>query len=183
MKTYITSDLHFGHKRIIEFNSATRPYSTIEEMDDKMIEQWNEVVTEDDTVYILGDFAFHKPYKAAMIARQLNGRKILIQGNHDEHCVTKAEFRDCFVAIHNYHEIKYNGTKVCMFHYPIAEWNQCHHGSVMLHGHLHDKKSGFEQYRMRNVCFDNTGKIVSLLDDIIEDALTGEIKKHGWTND
>jgi hypothetical protein len=66
-----------------------------------------------------------------------------------------------------------------MFHYPISEWNKCHYGSVMLHGHLHNAKSGLEQYRIRDVGMDATGNIVTLLSDVVNEALTGNIRRHG----
>ena len=52
---FFTSDTHFAHKRIIEL--AKRPFTTVEEMDEVMIKRWNEVVTENDVVYHLGDAA------------------------------------------------------------------------------------------------------------------------------
>ena len=52
----------------------------------------------------------------------------------------------------------------------------------MLHGHLHGNYSGLEKYRVRDVGFDATGTVVSLLDDIVSDALTGKIRQHGWKN-
>lgn len=88
-------------------------------------------------------------------------------------------FRAQFAEIHKYHEIQVSGVKVVMFHYPIAEFDQMHRGAVHFHGHLHQNKSGLEQYRVRNVGFDYTGKIVWKLNDAIADALKGEIKGHG----
>ena len=76
--------------------------------------------------------------------------------------------------IRDYLEIHHNDTKVVMSHYPMAAWNQSFRGSVMLHGHLHDRLSGLEEYRIRNVGFDFTGNVVSKLDDIVADALTGK---------
>ena len=74
----------------------------------------------------------------------------------------------------DYLEIYHNETKVVMSHYPMAAWHQSYRGSGMLHGHLHDRKSGLEEYRVRNVGFDYTGKVVSKLDDVIADALLGK---------
>ena len=79
-------------------------------------------------------------------------------------------------------EIKFNGHKICMMHYPIAEWHDCHHGSLMLHGHLHGNNSGLRKYRVRDVGYDATGKVVSPLEDVVTDALRGKIRFHGWKN-
>lgn len=179
MKTYITSDLHFGHKGIIGFCPDTRgEFKDVDHMNTSMIQTWNKTVDMQDLVYILGDVAFCSAQDAARILTQLNGRKILVQGNHDNKIVKDHSFRNCFEEIHQYLEVNYNGNKLVMFHYPITEWNQMHRGSVHFYGHLHQNLSGLEKYRARNVGFDCTGKLVTLMEDAIADALTGEIKSH-----
>jgi calcineurin-like phosphoesterase family protein len=110
--------------------------------------------------------------------RRLNGRKILVQGNHDRKLLQDAGFRGCFEEIHHYLDINYNGTKVVMLHYPIAEWDQMHRGAVHFHGHLHGGESGMERYRCRDMGIDATGQIAMLMEDAIRDAMRGEIKGH-----
>lgn len=78
---WFTSDHHFGHKRICEL--AGRPFDSVEEMNETMIHNWNQRVAVDDTVYVLGDFAMGTIAETLLIARVLNGHKILIPGNHD----------------------------------------------------------------------------------------------------
>lgn len=179
MKTFVTSDLHFDHKNILKFNPATRPFRDMEHMNAEMIREWNERVAADDLVYILGDVAFCNPSKATAIVRSLNGRKILIQGNHDKKLVADANFRACFEEIHVYHEVNCNGVKVCFFHYPIAEWNQCHRGSVHLHGHLHGAPSGIEQWRALDAGMDATGEIVVELGEMVRRASQKPARGHG----
>lgn len=82
MKTFYISDTHFGHFNIIKH--CNRPFSTAEEMDRVMIENWNSTVARNDTVFILGDFVFSKIPPAEYL-NKLNGRKIVIVGNHDPH--------------------------------------------------------------------------------------------------
>jgi hypothetical protein len=65
-----------------------------------------------------------------------------------------------------------------MFHYPIAEWDQMHRGSVHFHGHLHGGVSGLEKYRCRDMGMDATGAIAITLERAIADAMHGEIKSH-----
>ena len=180
MKKWITADLHFAHANILKFQSETRKFDDVHHMNEEIIRIWNENVAEEDTTYILGDVAFCQPKKAAEFVRRLNGNKILIEGNHDEKALTNQYFRDSFVEIHKYLEIKHNGTRVCMFHFPILEWNQCHRGSVMLNVHLHGNPNELANNRIRDVGFDATGNVVSLLDDMVNDALTGEFRTHGW---
>lgn len=179
MKTYITSDLHFGHVNIKKFCPETRArFPDVQSMTEMMINEWNEIVTNKDTVYILGDVAFCNAEEASKIMRRLNGRKILVEGNHDVKLLKHQSFRECFAEIHKYLEIKYNGTHVVMFHYPIAEFNRMHHGAVHLHGHLHGNISGMEKYRVRDMGMDATGKIVISMEDAIADAMKGVPKSH-----
>jgi calcineurin-like phosphoesterase family protein len=177
-KTWITSDLHFGHANIMNFCPKTRPYGSVSEMNQAMMDQWNAAVAPQDTVYILGDVAFMSGYDAAKLMQQLAGTKILVAGNHDRKTLKDVHFRRCFVSIHDYLEITHEKTLVVMSHYPFLEWNQMHRGSVMLYGHLHGNPTGQEQYRMRDVGMDASGSVVRQLGHVVADALTGEIKRH-----
>lgn len=178
MTIWVTSDLHFYHKNILNYSAATRPYADVDEMNEMMQVEWNSQVHPTDTVYILGDVSFSNAVKSASILSRLNGRKILIKGNHDAKLVDKAEFNQFFEDIHDYLELNYQGFKIVMFHFPIIEWANCHHGSILLHGHLHGNKSGLEKFRAFDVGVDATGKVVSKLDDLIEQALTKDIYAH-----
>ena len=180
MKTYITSDLHFGHTNIMKFCPVTRARynNDVNYMNEQMVKEWNEIVNPEDTVYILGDVAFMPASKAASYVNRLNGTKILIEGNHDRKALNDPVFRSAFKEVHKYHHINYNGTFVTMFHYPIAEWDQMHRGSVHFHGHLHGNESGMEKYRCLDVGMDATGWIVLEMEDAIARAMKGEIKGH-----
>jgi calcineurin-like phosphoesterase family protein len=180
MRTFITSDLHWGHKNIMKFcpQSRARFRDDVDYMNEAMVREWNEIVEPEDLVYILGDVAFLPAVKAAEFMRRCNGRKILVQGNHDRKTLNDPVFRSCFEEIHHYLDINYNGTKICMFHYPIAEWDQMHRGAVHFHGHLHGGVSGLEKYRARDMGMDATGFIVVEMERAIADAMKGEIKGH-----
>ena len=78
---WYTSDLHFYHKNIIQYSN--RPFSSIEEMNQTMINRWNEKVGENDTVHVVGDVFFCSFTEAKKIMDQLKGKKILYIGNHD----------------------------------------------------------------------------------------------------
>lgn len=177
-KTFITSDIHFGHKNILKFCPKTRPYSSIDEMDEAIISQWNKIVPPDGLVYILGDVSYREPSHTARIFDRMNGEKILITGNHDYKALKHKVFRDCFKELHQYLEITVNKHKVVLFHYPIAEWNAMHRGSVHLFGHLHGGTSGLEEFRAVDVGIDATGKVVIPLEHAVNHALTGKIKVH-----
>ena len=85
MKTWITSDLHFGHKNIMKFCPQTRARfrDDVGYMNSAMVEEWNAKVEPEDLVYILGDVAFMSGSDAGKTMHRLNGRKILVEGNHD----------------------------------------------------------------------------------------------------
>lgn len=78
---YLISDSHFNHKNIIDYEE--RPFDSVEKMNQHMIEQWNKTISNKDTVYHLGDFAWGNKEEVSKILSQLNGSKILIMGNHD----------------------------------------------------------------------------------------------------
>src|SRR6185503_2891509 len=81
---YFTSDHHFGHANILTFEPEARPFKTVEEMNEALVDRWNSVVKPNDMVWHLGDFAFGKHNIA--IAARLQGRKKLVLGNHDSYC-------------------------------------------------------------------------------------------------
>ena len=180
MKTWVTSDLHFGHKNIMSFcpDSRRRFRNDVDYMTEAMIKEWNDLIEPADTVYILGDVAFLSGHNAALVMMRLNGIKILVEGNHDRKTLMDVNFRNEFKEVHKYLDITYNGTKVVMFHYPIAEWDQMHRGSVHLHGHLHGGISGMEKFRCRDMGMDATGMIAISMEDAIASAMKGEIKGH-----
>lgn len=140
---YVISDLHFGHKGSLLWNNGTvRPqFTSVQEMNMYMINQWNSIVTVNDTVYVLGDFAYKcsKSY-AESIFWQLNGKKHLIEGNHDYKIASK--FINCWESISNIKQIDIINDKGCkqeiiMCHYPMLSWRHKEQGSIHLHGHVH----------------------------------------------
>lgn len=138
---YFISDTHFGHANTIYYDN--RPFSSVGEMDEALINNWNEKVTPGDNVYILGDFSWYKPDRAEAILRQLNGAICLIRGNHDHYDLKG------FSEIADYKEIKYNGTDIILSHYPILFWNKQHRGSIHLYGHVHSSTewNAIERYK------------------------------------
>ena len=80
MVNYYIADTHFGHDNIRKLSN--RLFNTIEEMDKAIIDNWNSIVTDNDDVYILGDFSYKSEDKIVYL-KQLKGRKHLIVGNHD----------------------------------------------------------------------------------------------------
>lgn len=143
-KTFITSDHHFNHKNIIKF--CNRPFNSVDEMDDKLIEEWNNIVGPNDDVYHLGDFSFGSKSKTLHILKQLNGKKYLICGNHEKSVLANVECRNQFEWIKDYYELKHNSNTYVLFHYAMRVWNKSHHGSIHMYGHTHDSLDVDGQY-------------------------------------
>src|SRR5574343_234805 len=138
MNMWFISDTHWGHSNIIRF--CSRPFSSVEEMNEKLIENWNEVVRPEDTVWHLGDFAFFSKSKIENVLYRLNGNKHLILGNHDQEFIKHREeilSNKLLSSIRNYAEVKIDKKLLVLFHYGQRVWNKSHHGSIHLYGHSH----------------------------------------------
>lgn len=132
---WFTADTHFGHRRIMDFCPNSRPFKDEKEMNYKLIERWNQLVNPHDIVYHLGDVSFEKADITTRLIKQLNGHIHLIKGNHDKWL--NKDNAQLFESIGHYKKIKMGDTRVIMFHYPIARWDQGHYGSYHLYGHEH----------------------------------------------
>ena len=151
---FFTSDTHFGHANIIKY--CKRPFKDVDEMDDKLIENWNAKVPNDAIVFHLGDFSFKF---ISVYRKHLNGDIHLIMGNHDKEDF--AVYNDLFEGVKSYHELKiHNGPdvqKIVLFHYPILSWSSRMHGAWHLYGHVHEKDMGpLEGTRSLNICVEKT---------------------------
>lgn len=142
---YFTSDLHLGHRAAISM--CGRPFENAEEMNRTLIDNINARVNKTDTLYILGDIAHRTPVNEvdALIAK-LNGKKILIRGNHDKQYDPRL-----FEGIYDFLEVHYNGQSFSLMHYPMMSWPKSHHGSIHLHGHMHNKPEYNEAQRIYGV--------------------------------
>lgn len=123
---YFTADTHFGHHNIIEY--CDRPFKSDRHMDKVLIRNWNDIVADDDIVYVLGDLTMkgseHKSYIKNIIGR-LNGHKHLILGNHD--LLKPSDYIEIgFISVHTSME----------FHVPDAE-----EGSPSIYNLVHDPAS------------------------------------------
>jgi calcineurin-like phosphoesterase family protein len=136
MSKFYSSDLHIDHKRIIEL--CKRPFSSLQEMQTVLVNNWNSKVSESDDVYILGDFSFGASVFAEY-AQKLNGIKHFIRGNHDDEAYKKAtnmNLSKCFYH-GDIHKVKDSGYSLVLCHYPMYEWEGYYKGAIHLHGHCH----------------------------------------------
>lgn len=170
MKYYI-ADIHFGHEKIIEYEN--RPFRTVEEMDEEYIRRWNAKVKPGDDVYILGDFSFHKGEETNRILLRLNGKKFLIQGNHDNMYLCDKDFRhSLFMWERDYYISRDGGDHVILFHYPIQTWFNQHRDTLHFYGHVHSNSGTFHPMKYEipnsyNVCIDVIGEPMTK-DEILE---------------
>lgn len=132
---FYISDLHFGHKNAISFDS--RPFQSNNQMLNELVTKWNSVVGEDDTVYSLGDM-FWKSGWALNVMRKLKGKVILIKGNHD--IINDVQILQLFGGIHEYLEVEDGGRNVVLCHYPIPYFKNHYYGWYHLYGHVHATK-------------------------------------------
>ncbi len=142
MTIYFTSDTHFHHKNILNFEN--RPYESVPEMTEDMINKWNEQVEDNDIIYHLGDLCLGNLEQTIDVLQRLKGKIILIKGNHDfsKHYKKINELG----LLHEYYEVgielKYQKHQMWLTHYPFEIGLRPRKWSI--HGHLHDKESSWD---------------------------------------
>jgi len=136
VERWVISDTHFGHtnsweKFKLPDGSPLRPFTSTEEMDETMIERWNAKVKPQDTVYHLGDVVINKKY--LHLVSRLNGRKILIRGNHD--IFGDDDYYN--VGFEQIHGVRVFVDKFILSHIPLHYDCVTERFKVNVHGHLH----------------------------------------------
>lgn len=137
-QVFFTADTHFGHENIIKYDN--RPFADIKEHDNKLIEYWNETVSDGDTVYHLGDFALTSIGYATSILHRLHGKIHFIYGNHDKNTTKKLAERypdKCtYERFATYLRLP-DKPMIIMCHFPMWSWERQSRGTWHLHGHCH----------------------------------------------
>lgn len=172
---FICGDHHYSHKNCIKFDG--RPFSSVEEMDETMIERHNEVVEKSDIVYSVGDFCFGGTEKWKSIRKRMNGDWHLVKGNHDKQ--SYKFLRELFSTVQEIKNLRVGKQTIVLSHYPMYTWEKSHYGSFSVHGHEHGSLKD---------TYDQTGKILDVgvmannyypyhVDEIIEHMKT---KPDNW---
>ncbi|MCK9369156.1 hypothetical protein M0R04_04315 [Candidatus Dojkabacteria bacterium] len=131
---FLISDTHFNHTNITSWISElngkpVRPWDSVEEMDEAMVDNWNNMVKVEDKVYHLGDVSMNR--NGIKIMDRLNGTKVLIKGNHDIHPLKC--YLPYFKDIRGSHKLD----KLILTHFPLHRYgSERFLGNV--HGHLHE---------------------------------------------
>lgn len=155
MQRYYIADPHFGHANVIRM--AQRPFESVEAMDQAMMDHWNKRVTNEDEVYIIGDFMYRSRFTAGYYLSRLNGRKHLILGNHDK-WLKDEEAGAYFESVSQMKELTDAGKYIVLCHYPLAEWPGYYRDSLHIFGHIHNTREGEAfQYYQRNHRMLNAG--------------------------
>lgn len=159
-QVFVISDTHFGHKKILEFEADARPFATITEHDESLVERWNAVVRPKDTVWHLGDVLFGRG--AFPILGLLNGVKKLVMGNHDRYpTAVYLEYFNCAVG-------SAEVAGCILTHIPVHP-SQFTRYRANLHGHLHSRK--LDDPRYINVSAEHTGLAPALLADVLPNPM------------
>jgi calcineurin-like phosphoesterase family protein len=131
---YFTSDTHFSDARVLHIDR--RPFASMADHDEALIANWNDVVSSDDEVWHLGDFASRRSGLAERLLSALNGTKHLVIGNNDPEETTAAPG---WRSVQHYAELIVDGHLLILCHYPFRTWNQMGKRSIHLHGHSHGR--------------------------------------------
>jgi calcineurin-like phosphoesterase family protein len=151
---WFTSDTHYNHSNICSSTTnwknselITRKFNSLEEMNDKLVDNINHCIMEDDILIHLGDWSFGGFDSIVEFRRKINCKNIhLILGNHDHHIKNNKD-NSCslFSSVNEYMHLDLkvpNGElvdeyKFILMHYPIASWDGMNKGAIHLHGHVH----------------------------------------------
>jgi calcineurin-like phosphoesterase family protein len=150
-KVWIISDTHFGHKNICRGVTEwrlpdgsvpihqTRDFSTIEQMNETIVNNINSVVGQDDVLIHLGDRSFGgfeniKIFRDRIVCQEIH----LILGNHDTHIENnRGDCQELFASVNHYTKLMYKFDTLVLMHYPIDSWDGLNKGHIHLHGHVH----------------------------------------------
>jgi len=151
-ETFFISDTHFEHEAIMRH--CKRPFVTVDDMNAHIASVWNATVSSGDLVYIIGDFAWRNHRKWV---NELNGKKILIIGNHDkmpqdvldlfkpDWVCEDVTVRDAVKTLVQFREVHQQldrvicGQRMTLNHYPMRSWSSSIHGTWCICGHAHGR--------------------------------------------
>lgn len=172
-KIFLTSDTHFGHDR--EFIWKARGFNSVKEMNETIVQKWNDTVSAEDDVYILGDVILGDPDNIEYVKR-LNGKLHIVLGNHDTANREKM-YRESSNVVEVAEvgiRLKYKKHHFVLTHYPMMTGNlekeSLKQMSLNLYGHTHQVSNFFNDMPfMYHVGVDSHDCVPVLLDDVIEE--------------
>jgi calcineurin-like phosphoesterase family protein len=135
MNIFFTADTHLSHSNIIKY--CNRPFSTVEEMDEVIIDNINDAVCKRDCLVHLGDFAWGNPKQITQLRKRIKCKVILLLGNHDKYIRKNLELQRLFHEVHDIHILPLANTLFVLCHYCMRVWPSKHYGAKHLFGHSH----------------------------------------------
>ena len=156
---YYISDMHMGHKNVLKFDD--RPFQSVEEMNETLIANWNKKVTDEDDIWVLGDFCYRSEKDPSFYLKQLKGKKHLIIGNHDKVTVNTDSALNYFDSVERLKHIKDREYNVILCHFPLADWNAKHRGSYHVYGHIHNNKDEVYEFMKQQERALNAGCMIN----------------------
>jgi calcineurin-like phosphoesterase family protein len=166
-KIWLSSDFHLNHANITgpsitNWKSGYRNFDNVDHMTTTIINNINDHIAEDDTLWFHGDFCFGGHFRTPEFRQMINCKNIhIIRGNHDHH-ITK--YRDQFSSIQDYQYVSLkglNGKKYpfIMSHYAFRVWMGSHKGFYHTYGHSHSSLENSPNGKSMDVGIDNAFKI------------------------
>lgn len=188
-KLWLFSDPHYGHTNICGgitkwvnlpipyeqwqkenkedlknfcLNNGVRPFSSINKMNDAIVQGINENVGENDILICGGDWSFGgkenvKIFRDRIVCKNVHH----VYGNHDEHIQdSRNDFKKLFSSTQSYLEVIVDGMMLCVFHYKPAIWNNSHKGSYFAYGHSHAAAEWITTGRSMDVGIDNAFRLL-----------------------
>lgn len=152
MAIFLTSDCHFNHKNIVEYCPESRPFETVQEMNEAIIKNWNKVVSDKDDVYVLGDFFMGQITDITPILSRLKGVIHLVRGNHDTKDRLDLYEKHGVEILGDYATIKYKGKIFILNHFPLLDVrfyedvvSRQRRDIIYCYGHVHDNPVVWEE--------------------------------------
>lgn len=182
---YFTSDTHFFHDK--DFIYKPRGFTSCEEMTNTLIKNWNNTVTDEDTIYVVGDFFLGTDIeKIKSIIKQLHGRIILVRGNHDTDAKVML-YKYFGIEVFDAKYLKYDGNTIFVCHYPTLVGNYTSKHSHVLfnfYGHLHKKDKFYDNNPfMLDVSVDANDNTPVSIDELICRGMNEIVKWKEQMND
>lgn len=139
MTTFISADWHLNHSRIIDY--CKRPFTDVKHMNSTIINNTNNTVDRNDTLYYLGDWCFGTASDIEYYRSQINCQNIhFILGNHDDKIRNLASLRRLFLTVSDIGYLKLSRKRsVVLCHYAMRTWRGKNQNWVHLYGHSHGK--------------------------------------------
>lgn len=142
---WFTGDWHLSHKNVLRLSN--RPFETIEEHDEAIINNFNKFINTGDDVYILGDISFSQSYNTYKnIFSILNGNKYIIYGNHDnKNNLIRCQKEGLITSVRESQILNIGSDTIHLYHYPLREWFNFHREGKHLHAHTHCNLDDYKQ--------------------------------------